>query len=431
MTAGTVFGAQGRAGDARGRLDEVFIARQPILHASGRVHGYELLFRSAGEGEAGDNINLTWASASIAVALLTEIGLPPLVGESLAYINVDRGFLLSDMIEALPTRKIVLQFAGGQTADDITIRRVEQLRNRGFRLALEDTDLACAPKALARAADIVRVDVGRCGIDGLRSPGQGAPAHSTLLADNVDDSHLAAGCRRAGIPLLQGVYFSKPATVTGRRLDIETKGLIRVLSLLLGDAPDREIVAALKLCPQLIYRLLRVVNSAHYALSRPVNSLGAALLVVGRQPFARLVQMLLFTRASGTKSPALLEMAAARGRLMELLWQQNHPGDAIGAEHAFIAGLFSLMAAALEMTTGDLLESVDLPAVVGDALTGDGSGPLHALLEIARFLETDRSREALALYSVAAPRMPIGRLPRLQQESLVWATSVSGKFYAN
>lgn len=407
-------------------VPDVFIARQPILHVTGRLHGYELLFRTAdGASDAPELHNGTMAAASIAVAALSEIGLKALVGDAIAYLAVDRGFLLSDMVEALPARKVALEFDPSLEFDDATIRRCKQLRAAGYRLAIDDFRAGGAPREILQLADVVKVDIAAGGIDGLRKVTREVPSTDRLLADHVEQIETAQECRKLGVGLFQGHYFSKPATVSGKRLDVEARGLLKVLTLLLGDAPDAQIVQALKMAPQLVFRLLRIVNSAAYGFRKPIDSLQTALFVVGRTPFARLIQMLLFTRSSSWRSPALLESAAARGRLMELLWLRHHPNDDTRAEAAFITGLFSLLDAALDTPMAELVESVALPPGVREALMGDTTSPYFAHLETAKLLETDRPAEALGAIEPVVPKLPPAQLARLQRDSLVWATRTS------
>lgn len=425
--------ATGRGGNAppagERPVPDVFIARQPILHVTGRLHGYELIFRTAdalpGAGDAPELHNATLAAASVAVAALTEIGLPALVGDSVAYLNVDRGFLLSDMVEALPARRVALEIHPSLELDDITLRRFKTLRAKGYRLAIDDFRAGSAPAELLALADVIKVNVAGSGLDGLMKVTRQVPNVDRLLADQVERIEMAHECRKLGVGLFQGHYFSRPATVAGKRPDVETRGLLKVLTLLLGDAPDADIVNALKMAPQLVFRLLRIVNSAAYGFSRPIESLQAALLIVGRTPFARLIQMLLFTRSSSWRSPALLESAAARGRLMELLWLRHHPNDGARAEAAFVAGLFSMLDAALDTPMNELLDSVALPAGVREALLGEPTSPFYPLLETARLLEADRVGDALGGAEIAMPKLAPALMAQLQRESLVWATKTS------
>ena len=99
-TAERPAGAPTPAGDA----PRVLVARQPIVDAALRLHGYELLFRGSRREAAAPE---RW-TASLIVDGLAEFGLD-LVGHAAAYINVPRGFLLEVDPLPFPAEAVVLE----------------------------------------------------------------------------------------------------------------------------------------------------------------------------------------------------------------------------------------------------------------------------------------------------------------------------------
>src|SRR5215217_2737034 len=84
-----------------------FLARQPILNRSQRLVAYELLYRNADTGTA-DFTDGTAATASV-IAHASELGMQQVVGEQMAYVNVDTEGLMSDFIHFLPNDKVMLE----------------------------------------------------------------------------------------------------------------------------------------------------------------------------------------------------------------------------------------------------------------------------------------------------------------------------------
>jgi c-di-GMP-related signal transduction protein len=67
---------------------------------------------------------------------------------------------------------------------------------------------------------------------------------------------------RAGFELFQGYYFAKPQVLTSRRNTPSREALLRLLVLLSGEPEIVELEAELKLSPNLVIQLLRLLNSS-------------------------------------------------------------------------------------------------------------------------------------------------------------------------
>ena len=82
------------------RVEDFFLARQPILDRDQALVAYELLFRRAGYGEA-DVVDDLSATATV-IAHASELGMDQVIGGSLGFFNVDAAVLMSDIVTFLP-----------------------------------------------------------------------------------------------------------------------------------------------------------------------------------------------------------------------------------------------------------------------------------------------------------------------------------------
>jgi c-di-GMP-related signal transduction protein len=72
----------------------VWLARQPIFDSKVRVKAYEVLFRACDAPSAPSQLP-EFATASVGVQSLLDLGLDRLVGDSNLWINVPRDVLVS------------------------------------------------------------------------------------------------------------------------------------------------------------------------------------------------------------------------------------------------------------------------------------------------------------------------------------------------
>ena len=370
-------------------IEEVFIGRQPILDRDGRLFAYELLFRSGTKLNAAQVDDNLAASANVISRAFADLGVEQALGPYKGFVNCDESLLLSDMLELLPPAKMVLEILETVEVSPTLVERCRELKARGFTLALDDfVNLEDKWQPLLDLVEIVKVDIMPLDQAGLlrtsialkRWPLQ-------LLAEKVDSREQAEYCRELGFHLFQGYYFAKPAIIAGKKLSHSQLALIRLLGMILGDADTAELEDVFKQAPGLAINLVRLTNSVATGVRTKVTSLRHAIAVLGRRQLQRWLQLLLYTNpAGGDVASPLLQLAASRGRLMELLAGKLHPGRKEAEDHAFMAGIMSLMPTLMGVPFEQILRSISVGQDIAEALTAH-RGELGILLALAEALE--------------------------------------------
>ena len=114
-------------------MTEFSLARQPILDSTLQLYAYELLFR--GHKDKSKGISLT--SEVLATAIF-DIGLETLVSDNLAFVNMSYQDIMSATVDSLPTSNLVLELLEDIKIDDALVKRVKELAEQGFIIALDD-----------------------------------------------------------------------------------------------------------------------------------------------------------------------------------------------------------------------------------------------------------------------------------------------------
>ncbi|KAF0107712.1 MAG: putative signal transduction protein containing EAL and modified HD-GYP domain, partial [Chloroflexi bacterium] len=118
-------------------MSELLVGRQPIFNRSMEVYAYELLYRSDQNNQAVFNDG-DQATMQVILNSLVEIGLENIVGDSWAFINLTRNFLLGKYPIPLPANRVVLEVLEDVKSDCELVKAVGDLRNAGFMIALDD-----------------------------------------------------------------------------------------------------------------------------------------------------------------------------------------------------------------------------------------------------------------------------------------------------
>jgi EAL and modified HD-GYP domain-containing signal transduction protein len=370
--------------------EEIFIGRQPILDRNQQLFAYELLFRSGRQKNEANVQDDLGATASVINHAFAELGVEQALGPYKGFINCDASLLLSDMLEILPTDKIVLEILETVEVTPEIVERVKELKARGFTIALDDfVNYEDKFKPLLDLIEIVKVDIlplTQAQLGNVTSALKRWP-QLKLLAEKVDSREQADLCHQLGYHLFQGYYFAKPVIISGKKLGHSQLALVQLLGLVMGDAETGQLEGVFKHEPGLAMNLMRLTNSVSSGVRTKVTSLRHAITVLGRRQLQRWLQLLLYTNPSGenTVSP-LLQLAATRGRFLELLAGKVKPGVREFEDHAFMTGIMSLMPTLMGVPFEEILKGIQLNAEVQGALESRG-GSLGVMLQLAEALE--------------------------------------------
>ncbi|MEO8849739.1 MAG: EAL domain-containing protein [Casimicrobiaceae bacterium] len=407
-------------------IEDIYVARQPIVDRKGDLSGYELLFRSSERNVAELNDNLL-ATSSVIANVFAEIGLAQVIGPVDGFLNVDSEFLFSELIEALPSDRIVIELFEQTAADDGIIERCQSLRKRGYRIALDhfvgnvqDID------PLLRAVDVVKVDFGE--IDALLIPEMVAvlkPYAVKLVALKIETAEQFEHAKALGFDHFQGFHFARPELLSAKRAKPAKITLLKLLALALGEADVREIEDAFRLHPHLSVNLLRLVNSAALRRQQTVTSLRHALVLLGRRQLRVWLQLLLYTADRGNTSfgNPLLQLAAVRGKLMELLAAHRPGPESTMTELAFITGILSLMSVVLEIPTREILDELNLPSLVNRALL-EHNGALGEMLALVEGVERNDAG-TITTQLAKVPGVTRSDLLQAQLSAYQWANELT------
>ena len=406
---------------------QIFLGRQPILGREQQLFAYKLLFR---DGLTSDNraeiLDPTQATATVIANAFTELATNDALFPYRGFIKVDHELLFTDLIEALPPQLVGLEISESPIPTEEVVARCRHLHDKGFTLALDDRvllDAACHP--LLKWIDIIKIDIMQGDGERLRElVAQLKPFGKQLLAEKVETLDQFDFCRTLGFDLFQGYFFARPTILVGKKLNPAQLTLIRLLALVIEDADTGAVENAFKLEPGLTVNLLRLTNSVSCGLATKITSLRHAITILGRRQLQRWLQLLVYTHSGATTQDInpLQQLAATRGRLMELLAERLHAKNREFADQAYMVGIISLMPALLGVAMEDILAQLPVTLRVRQALTGQGEhcGQLGQILHLVAATEqTDLFALDEALHHV--PGINADSLGTCLAHALSWA----------
>lgn len=379
-------------------MEGFFLGRQPILDRSQNIVAYELLFR---QGEATNAANITntdalSASSNVIINAYCQLGIQNVLGKQRGFINATAELIMSDIISLLPPKHVVLELKETEIITPELLRHCNELKQKGYQFALDSVvEINSQVELLLSLVSVVKVAVLDMEKDKLaRLVAQLNRWPVLLLALKVESREQEAYCMQLGFQMFQGFYFAKPEVLKVKRADPGKLSLLKLLTLVMGDGEVEEIEKEFKHQPGLSYNLMRMVNSVANGYPQKINSIKQAVIMLGRKQLQRWIQLLLYTtdKAGDNMSGALLQTAAARGKLMELIAAAERPHDKNHQERAFMVGILSLLDVLLGIEMQQIVDKLEIPDDMNQALLTRGGRLGQALKLVEENEKGDMSK---------------------------------------
>jgi len=395
-----------------------YVARQPILSGNEQVFGYELLFRDGIEDYFQSPDPDAASRSTVDTSML--MGLDVLCDGRRAFINCTRDTLLKDYVTLLPPGQAIAEIVQSVEADDLVEAACVRLKKAGYWIALDDFVPDDPRAALAKFADIIKLDVTTTSPEERAAllKRYGTPA-CHMLAKMVETREEFSSCQEAGFSFFQGYFFRRPELLHAREIPKNRVNYLRLLQAISHDEIDiKEIDAIIKGEVSLCYRLLRYLNSAAFGFSSEIHSIKHGLSILGEREIRRWVRLVAALGAGQGKPSDLVLSAMVRARYCELLGSNIPHGES----DLFLVGLLSLMDAILEIPMGVVLEGISLDRETRAVLLGQKS-QLDAVYRLMLFQEAADWPKLSELS--AQMKLPESLLTECHWKAMQWAREMT------
>lgn len=398
-----------------------FIARQPIFNRSRNVVAYELLFRDGARNAFPASVAAHDATSRVVHDSLNVFGFHDLVGEARAYINVDRATLLSGMLDVLPARRTTIELLETVSPDADVVHACQDLKAKGYELALDDFVFAPGYEVLVHLADVIKIDFKlTVGDERQRVIARHGRRNLRFLAEKIEATEELREAAAVGYTLFQGYFFAKPEMISAQEIRPSKIGRLRLLQLATAAALCfSSVEQAIREDAAISMRLLRYLNSAALGVRAKVTSIKHALTLLGERPLRRWIALVTMAALGEDQPPELLQTSLLHARFCEALGERWATPTADG--ELFLLGMLSLADAMMGRPMAEVLNALSVTDRVRAALLG--TGELAGVLKLATAFARGEWHEA----SIEARRLGIADadVADAYEDAVTWARRVN------
>jgi EAL and modified HD-GYP domain-containing signal transduction protein len=355
----------GRLAAVSARIDAARNAsyvRRPVFDRCLEVVAYELLL---GDGPITE-VSVDEETRRVTLNSVVELDIPVISEEKPLQLIMSAKGLEAELPPELGPEAVTLVLGEGLEPSPLVESSLEYLHALGYRILLDDPTANPHISQLLRFAHGVKINFGHHATASLAR--QLAVMKATgveLVADHIETYEELHDATGQGFTELQGTFLSKPDGFRSTRVPPGQLGALELLAMLQDpDGDISDIAQVIRRDVSLSYRILKVVNSAHYSLPKPLGSIEEAVMLVGTKQIIEWVTMMSMARVSD-KPSELTKVAMVRARVCEELAGRLGRTD---RQRFQVVGLFSVIEALLDVPVEKALAALPLDPEIVEAI---------------------------------------------------------------
>lgn len=363
---------------------KIYIARQPIYNSNKTLFGYELLYRNSNKN-CFSNIDEDIATRELTYNVLSEFDFSSLTNNRYGFINFTRESLLSDLPLLFDPKNIIIEILENVVLDQQLIDRIRFLKEKQYKLALDDFLDDGTYDDVLPYVDIIKVEYNILESKLRTRIAEKYKDSKKLIAERIETQQEYENAIDDGYSLFQGYYFSKPIMISKSSINIASSTYLRLWEETSKEEPSFDSLAdIIKLDAGLTYKLLSLMNTVVYYRGLKINSIKQALVRLGINETKKWIMLLFLRDISNTDNDEFSKLSLIRAVFMEKLIVK------LGYRHmshdTYMVGLLSMIDNILEEDILSILETLELSDNVKIALVNK-DGILNELLECIKQYE--------------------------------------------
>ncbi|MDA3945434.1 MAG: hypothetical protein PF439_01980 [Helicobacteraceae bacterium] len=367
------------------------MARQPIVNLANNTIGYEFFYRDDEGGR--DFTDPRFATSSVLVNILNQVGMDKSIGDAKAFINISGDILLTDILYNLPKDRFVFELSADIHMGKKEVANLAQLHQRGYVSALDNTRFDANYMGnfgpILPYISYVKFDTVQTDIESLQE-NISLFDGKILIAQKIEFQEVFDAYKEMGFQYFQGYFIAEIYTIEQNRLDPKHLGVVRLFNMLQSEYQIEDISKEFELHNELTLQLLQYVKSIEKFDLSGHPSIKEIINRVGTEKLKQWLMLIIYSRSSknidSAKSHYSIMIQNRIDTMLGILTKLKIELSDKLREKARLVALLSLLDNVFDVEIEKTLKAFDLDYDVEGALIGR-EGLLGDLLSIAITIE--------------------------------------------
>ena len=357
------------------------VVRQAIKEKeTGKITGYELIF----QGGKDSLYNNNEASAADTISDFLVANSTKIINDGLMFVTFTPSLLLRNTPKMFGADKVIIQIEDTVIIHPLAMPLIKKYREAGYKFAINDFQFTPKYFSMLDYASYIRINM--TGYDNDSSKKRTVQNIIEMakgfgrkcVATEVNTKELYEEAMQLEIDYLEGSYIANTMVDKVDKVEYMQGNFFQLVIAVSKDEPDFvEVEEIIRRDAGLTYALMRLVNSAYFALRTRTASIRQALITLGIGQLRHWVYMLSFDQNKTEGTEEILKISFLRAKLASELVKRV-PDSTISSNDAYMMGMFSTLDYMVNAPLSELLSEIPIPDEIKEALL-EGTGTAGAL----------------------------------------------------
>ena len=359
-----------------------YIVRQPIKDMNGKIMAHEI--RYAGENSAYDIEGQDFAAADTIYSFLTQNS-TKVLKDTLSFMTFTSNLLMRQTPKLFNPGTLVIQVDDSVIIHPLAMRFVERFAKDGYKIAVNEFQFTPRYIALLDKVDYIKINFQITADTSIRNTVEMAHSMGKLcIATEVDNEELYQKAFVMEVDAMEGQYVAEQMRSTVHSSSYLQSNFFRLMVAITVDEPDvEEIERIISMDATLTYSLLKIVNSAFFALRNRATDVHQAVMVLGIGQLRQWIYLMGEGNEAGEIDPhqeEFLRTSFMRATFCSELLKMAKKLP-ITRNDAYLMGMFSTLNHLIAAPMEEILAEIPVAKPVKEALL-NYEGPCGALYKL-------------------------------------------------
>lgn len=411
---------------------DAYIVRQPIINKAQSVEAYEIVYQQ--DSSTLYNKKDTSVATSI-ISFFNQLDSNSFLDGKDAFLTFTPNLLMQNIPKIFDEKKLVIQIEDNILVNPEAVGILKRYKERGYRMALCGFDFYNRHLDILPNMEYLKVDFSQPGKDaaGIKNIISIAKRlQKKTIAYHVNTPEARGRALVYGFDYIQGESVAEMMKTKVHKPEKLQSTFFRLMTAITRSQPEfDEIEKLVSLDVSLTFSLLKMVNSAYFALPNRIREVKQALTILGLGQLKQWIYLMSFV-PDGGMSEELIKTSFLRAIFCQKL-SQTIPSFAVSGDSAYLLGMFSTLDVLLEVPLADAVSQLPLADEIKEGLIGS-SGPCHELLQLCVAYEKGRwTKMARCADNLHVPVYVIAKtyFDSVEYVNEIWSTLIGTSAGAN
>ena len=342
-----------------------YIVRQAIVDTNQTALGYEILYTDNHfKVEHTDD-----SSAANAIEnFLSSMDSEKFLGGKIAFLTFTSNLLEKNIPKMFGVNNLVIQIEDSLITNPISQKLITKFKQTGYKIAVVDFEFAPRFFGILDIVDYIKVNFSEPNQSLQNIINIGTSFGKKVIAYNVETQEAYDLAKSLGCTYLQGSFVSEKMPAAIKKVNYVQSNFFLLMVAVTKDEPDiDEIETIISRDVSLTFSLLRLVNSAYFALRNRAKSVKQALVILGLGQLKQWIYLLSFKQDDGSMPDELIKISFLRATFASELVQYATDMP-ISRSEAYLLGMFSTLGKLMQTPLEEVLEQLPINDDIKNAL---------------------------------------------------------------